>query len=119
MVTFAGRAAPLTILAEETAMPLINLSVKHGRTLEDARARLEQTVSEACERFAAMVQRVEWAADRNSVVVYGAGFEVKMSVDPQDVHIVGDIPLLGRLLGGPVIAGLKGILEQKFQKKLT
>ena len=106
-------------LRKNRTMPLINLSVKHGRTLEDARARLEQTVNEACDKFASLVQRVEWTADRNTAVVYGSGFEVKLSVDAQDVHVVGDIPLLGRLLGGPVIAGLKGILEQKFQKKLT
>ena len=100
-------------------MPLINLSVKHGRTLDDARARLQQTVDEVCAKFAAMVQRVEWADDRNSVTVSGTGFVVEMRVDPQDVHVVGDIPLLGRLLGQPVISGLKGILENKFQKRLT
>ena len=100
-------------------MPLINLSIKHGRTLDEARARLQQTVDEVCTKFASMVQRVEWADDRNSVKVSGTGFVVEMRVDAQDVHVVGDIPLLGRLLGQPVISSLKGILENKFQKRLT
>jgi hypothetical protein len=40
-------------------------------------------------------------------------------VDPQEVHVVGDVPLLGRLLGGPFGAGVKQIVQQSFQKRLT
>ena len=41
-----------------------------------------------------------------------------MWVDVQDVHATGDIPILGELLGGPLAAGLKQIVQQAFQKKL-
>ena len=98
---------------------LITLSVKHGRTLDDARQRLEMTVNQVQSQFATMVDRTEWSSDRNTVRLVGKGFWVEMRVDPTDVHINGDIPILGKLLGGPLTAGLKKIVEKNFQKKLT
>jgi hypothetical protein len=42
-----------------------------------------------------------------------------MSVDAQILHTTGDLPILGRLLGSPLISGLKQIVERTFQKKLS
>lgn len=98
-------------------MSLINLSVKHGRTLEEARARLEVAVAEVSRSFGVLIRRVEWADDRNRVRLEGSGFWVEMWVDPQEVHATGDIPILGGLLGGPLGSGLKQIVQQTFQKK--
>jgi hypothetical protein len=99
-------------------MSLINLSVKHGRTLDEARSRLEAAVTEVRGLFGAMVQRAEWSADRNRVRIDGAGFWVEMTVDEQHVHATGDLPFLGNLLGGPLAGGLKQIVEKTFQKRL-
>ena len=99
-------------------MSLINLSVKHGRTLEEARTKLETTVQEVRTRFSSLVQRVEWAADHNRVKLFGPGYEVEMWVDAQDLHVVGDFPLLGGLLGNPLLSGLKGLIQHNFQKQL-
>src|SRR4051794_9232758 len=98
-------------------MPLINLSVKHNRTLEEAHGRLETAVQEVSGQFGTLVRRVEWAADRSRVRMEGAGFWVEMWVDAQEVHATGDIPLLGGLLGGPLATGLKQIVQQTFQKR--
>jgi hypothetical protein len=65
-----------------------------------------------------MIQRVEWAADRNRVKLDGVGFGVEMSVDAVAFHATGDIPILGRLLSGKLTSGLKQIVERTFQKKL-
>ena len=100
-------------------MPLINLSLKHGRSLEEARSNLETAVHEVQHRFRALVQRVEWSADRRWVRLDGTGFWVELWVDAQEVHVSGDIALLGGLLGGPLASGLKQIVQQVFQKKLT
>ncbi len=100
-------------------MPLINVTVAHGRTLEEARERLETAVHQASAQFGAVIRRVEWAADRNRVTLQGAGIRVEMWVDAQDVHAVGDLPVLGALLGGPFASGLKQIIQQTFQKRLT
>lgn len=97
-------------------MPLINLSVKHGRTLDDARGRLEMAVTDARAKFGLLVQRVEWADDRNSVRMSGTGFSADMRVDENEVHVSVDVPILGRLLGNPVQAGLKGIVQKAFGK---
>lgn len=99
-------------------MPLIDLTVHHGRSLEEARRRLEAAVDEISRRFAALVQRVEWAADRDRVKLEGRGFRVEMRVDAQVVHVTADVPVLGGLLGGQLVSGLKQILQQTFQKQL-
>ena len=104
---------------ESETMALINLSVKHGRTLEEAQRHLETAVREVCSRFKALVQRVEWSADRQQVRIEGMGFWVELWVDTQEVHIRGDIPLLGGLLGKPVADSLKQIVQRTFQKRLT
>jgi hypothetical protein len=99
-------------------MPLINLSMKHGRTLEEARSQLETAIHKVQSQFKALVQRVEWSADRNRVRLDGVGFWVEMWVDAQEVHASGDMPLLSRLLGRPVATALQQIVQQTFQKKL-
>lgn len=99
-------------------MPLINFTVAHGRTLDEARQALERAVNQVSTQFAAMVRRVEWTADRTRVKLDGVGVQLEMWVDAQDVHAVGDIPALGALLGGPLASGLKQIIQQTFQKRL-
>jgi hypothetical protein len=99
-------------------MPLIDLRLQHGQTLEEARRRLEIAVSEVNARFGSMIRRAEWAADRSRVKLDGVGFWLEMSVDAQILHATGDIPILGRLLGSPLISSLKQIVERTFQKKL-
>jgi hypothetical protein len=100
-------------------MALLNLSVKHGTTLDEARAQLEKAVNDVRSTFGALVQRVEWSADRNKVALHGAGFWVEMWVDPAEVHATGDLPALGKLLGSPLASGLKAILKRSFPKQLT
>jgi hypothetical protein len=100
-------------------MSLINLSLKHGRTADEARASLEKAVADVRGMFGAMIQRADWSGDRSKVRLDGAGFWVEMSVDDQHVHATGDIPVLGNLLAGPLGRGLKKVLEDRFQKKLT
>ena len=66
-----------------------------------------------------MVQNVDWSDDRNCVKLTGTGFVVEMRVDATEVHVTGDIPILGKLLSSPLAAGLKQIVQQNFQKPLT
>ena len=100
-------------------MPLINLSIKHGRTLDEAQRQLETAVHEVHSRFQSLVRQVEWSTDRRQVRLDGVGFWVEMRVDAQEVHVSGDIPLLGGLLGSSVASSLKQIVQQTFQKRLT
>ena len=99
-------------------MSLINVSIQHGRTLDDARVQLDQTVQEVSRKFGSLVRRIEWSDDRNGVKLCGPGIQVDMRVDPQHVHVSGDLPLLGNLLGGKVASGLKSILQKTFPKQL-
>jgi hypothetical protein len=99
-------------------MPLLNLTVQHGRTLEEARGGLEKAVQQVSGQFGALIRRVEWSADRYRVKLEGVGLWVEMWVDAQAVHATGDIPILGRLLGRTLTSGLKQIVQQTFQRKL-
>ena len=99
-------------------MPLLNLTVQHGRTLEDARRGLEMAVDRVSRQFGALVQQVQWTADRQRVRFEGVGFWAEMWVDAEAVYATGDIPILGGLLGGRFASGLKQIVQQTFQKKL-
>jgi hypothetical protein len=97
----------------------INLTFKHGKTHEEARTRLAMAVSEIQSRFGPALHRAEWSDNGNAVHLSGTGFEVDARVDAEEVHVKGDIPLIGRLLAGPLIANLKQIVERTFHKRLT
>jgi hypothetical protein len=99
-------------------VPLISLTIQHGRTQEEARRRLETAVHEMSAKFGAVLRQVEWAADRNKVRLEGVGFWVEMWVNAQTVNVIGDAPILSRLLGGPLALRLKQIVERTFQKQL-
>lgn len=109
----------LVLSRESKSMSLISLSLKHGRTLDDARARLETTLADVTSKFGVMIERTEWSADHNAAKIYGRGFEVDLRIDATDLHVTGDIPLFGKLLGSPLMKGIKGSLERTFQKRLT
>jgi hypothetical protein len=99
-------------------MPLISLSVQHGRTQDEARRRLEETVREISTTFGAAVRRVQWTVDRTRARLEGVGFWLEMWVDAQAIHVTGDAPLVGRLLGGRVGSRLRDLVERTLRKQL-
>jgi len=99
-------------------MPLMTLSIQHGRTFDEARRHLETTVHEITSRFGTLVRRVEWSTDRSQVRLEGIGLWINIQVDVQAVYLSADLPVLGRLLGGSVTTRLKEILQRTFQQKL-
>jgi hypothetical protein len=99
-------------------MSLINLSLKHGRSLEEARSHLEAVVYKVHTQFKTLIRQVTWSTDRHRVRLDGLGFWVEMWVDALEVHVSGDLPVLGRLLGSPIATALQRIVQQTFQKKL-
>jgi hypothetical protein len=99
-------------------MPALNLTVRHGRTQDEAKRGLEVAVQRVAGQFGAFVRQVDWAPERDRVKLHGAGFWIEMWVDAQDVHATGDIPVLAGLLGSRLGEGLKQIVQQAFQKKL-
>lgn len=99
-------------------MPVLNLTVQHGRTLAEASRGLEQAVQQVSGQFGALVRRVVWAADRQRVKLEGIGFWVEMWVDAEAVHATGDIPILAGLLGRSFGSNVKHIVQQTFQKRL-
>jgi hypothetical protein len=97
-------------------MPLINVSVQHHRTVEDARAHLASVVAETRGKFGPMIRRVDWAPDRDSVAMSGVGFRIDMRVDPESIHVTGDIPLVSGLLGGSMAKRIEGVVRDALEK---
>jgi Putative polyhydroxyalkanoic acid system protein (PHA_gran_rgn) len=97
-------------------MPLISVSLAHGQSLDEARRRLGAVSSEIADRFG--IRHVEWSADRSRVTLVGTGARVDIWVDVREVHVTGDIPALAGLLSGPLILGIRQILDEAFLKRL-
>jgi transposase-like protein len=100
-------------------MSLMKFSVKHERNLNEAKQVLEQTVDDVNKHFAMLINKVEWNIDRTDVKIDARGANVHAWVDAVEVHLTCDVPLLGKLLGGPVVDKLKGLVQDRFQKNLT
>jgi hypothetical protein len=93
-------------------MSPLNLSVKHGQTWDVARSNFVRGIEAARTRFGMWIKRVDWSADRTSAQLSGPGFTVEMSVDAQEVHARGDLPIFARLLEGPI----KAFLQKTFAR---
>ena len=100
-------------------MSQMKFSVKHERTLEDAKQVLRSTVDDVTKHFSMLVDNVEWNEDKSDVQIAAKGAAVHVWVDAVEVHLTCDVPLLSKLLGAPVVEKLKGLVEDRFQKKLT
>lgn len=98
-------------------MPLFHVSVRHGHTPEEARARLAAAVDQVKARFGPMVRKVEWSADRASVTVAGSAVVLDLRVDADEVHVSGDIPAIGAIFGRPIEEGVRQIVHQAFSKR--
>lgn len=99
-------------------MSFITLSMKHGRTSDEARDRLSAAVGDIRKLLGAMVRTTSWSHDRSKVRIDGVGFWLEMSVDSEDITASGDVPLLGGILGGPLRSVLYQAVQQTTQKQL-
>jgi len=100
-------------------MSLVNLSLQHGSTLAEARSQLGRSMAEMQRRFGPFLSRTTWSDDNTRVLLVGTGCEIEVWVDAAQIHLRGDIPLLAKLFGDKLIGGIKTLLEQDFQKRLT
>jgi len=97
-------------------MPLISVTVAHGQTVDEAQRRLEAAVQEASARLG--LRSVQWSDDRRHATLEGLGARVDIWVEAEVVRVTGDLPAVGALLGGPITAGLKQIVERTFRRQL-
>ena len=99
-------------------MSVIDFSMEHGASLDEARRRLRTAVSQVQGMFPAVVQSVSWSPDETSVKLIGKGFDLQLRVDAVRIYASGNVTLLGGLLSGKLAAGLKQILQRTVAKRL-
>lgn len=100
-------------------MGLIEFSIAHQQTFEQAQAKLKTVVEDVQRTAGPLLGRVEWSADGSSAKLFGPGIEVQLTVDPQRLSVVGDIPLVGKLLGNKLLQTIKGRVEDTFQRRIS
>ena len=83
-------------------MAALNMSVKHGQTVEAARANFDAGISRAEAKFGAYIKTIEWSDDRTAATLKGPGFEVNLKVDADSVHATGHVPFFFKLFEGQV-----------------
>jgi hypothetical protein len=95
------------------AMAELNMSMKHGQSLEAARGNFERAIVAAQAEHGRWIRQVEWADDRSSAILSGPAYQVTLSFDDQNVYARGRVPLAFRLLEGP----LRRFVEQTLKKR--
>lgn len=100
-------------------MSTMNFSVKHERGIDEAKQALEQTVDDVSKHFAMLVNNIVWNDEHTDVRIDAKGADIHAWVDAEKVYLTCDVPLLSKLLGGPVVEQLKAVVEDRFQKNLT
>jgi hypothetical protein len=81
----------------------LNITVKHGQTLEAARANFHKAITEAHAEHGRWIRQVEWSDDQSSAVLSGPSYRITLSFDDQNVYARGNVPLAIKLLvEGPV-----------------
>lgn len=97
-------------------MSMINMRMKHGRSLEEAKAALAQTVREIQTRFAPLLHRIQWDPQSTKVRLEGTGFWAELWVDPLEAHGTGDISMFAGLFGGGL--NLNQLFQSTFENAL-
>lgn len=89
----------------------ISKSHKHGLSLDEAKAKTEQIVTDVKSEFPSLVDSIDWNSDKTSAKVKGKAFEGDFRVDESAVSI--DINL--KMLAKP----FKGKIEEKISSRIS
>ncbi len=92
-------------------MAQLDMAVEHGQTLEAARENFEKAIAAARTKYGTWIRRMDWSPDRTAVSVAGIGFDVRLSYDDRKVYARGTIPMVLKLLEGPIWAFVAQALE--------
>jgi hypothetical protein len=80
----------------------MNMTVKHGQPKDSVQANFEKVVAEAQATHSHWVRHVEWSSDRTSATLTGPACKVTLSIDDENVHARGKVPLPAKWLEGSV-----------------
>jgi hypothetical protein len=95
-------------------MALINFSIQHKLSHEEAKARLASAAGEVRKRYGPLVQQAEWSADREVLTVRASGAVAEMHAEADRVHATIDVPVLSGLLGGRMTETIKDIVRRQL-----
>jgi hypothetical protein len=94
-------------------MAEMNMSVKHGLSLDAARVNFERSITTAQAEHGRWIKGVDWSPDRSSAVLTGPGYRVTLSFDEENVYARGTISLALKLLERPIRRFVEQTLERQ------
>ena len=59
----------------------LNITVKHGQTLEAARASFQKAITQVHAEHNRWIRHVEWSADQSSAVLSGPSYQITLSFE--------------------------------------
>lgn len=89
----------------------ISVSHEHGMTLDEAKEKTEQIVTDVKSEFPSLVDQINWNSDKTSAEVKGKAFSGQFAVNASHMSI--DIKL--KLLARP----FKAKIEEKIQERIV
>ncbi len=67
-------------------MPLINLSVRHGQSLEEAQSRLQTAVDKVMSQFGALIRQVVWSTDQDPAADLPETADLRPNKKQESIH---------------------------------
>lgn len=83
-------------------MARVDIAMDHGQSQVTAQANFERAIAKAQAQFGRWIHRADWSETRDSVHMSGRGFNVELSYDEQKVYARGSVPLVFKLIEGPI-----------------
>ncbi len=96
-------------------MAQLNMSFKHGRGWDEARANFQSAIERARADHERWIHAVEWSDDRTSAALSGPSYRVVLVVDPTHVRATGQVPLAIKLLEPAVRRYVERILRDQSE----
>ncbi len=88
----------------------ISVSHDHGLSLDEAKEKTEQIVTDVKSEFPSLVDSIKWNADMTSANVKGKAFSGQFAVDDARMSIDIDLKFLAR--------PFKSKIEEKIQERI-
>ena len=89
----------------------ISISHDHGMSLEDAKSKTEQIVTDVKDQFPSLVDSIDWNDDRTQADLKGKGFSGVFRVDETAMSIAIKLKLFAK--------PFKGKVQEKIQGRIT
>ena len=92
----------------------ISVSKAHGLTLDEAKAKTSQIVTDVKAEFPALINKIDWNSDNTKATVKGKAFTGDFTVDSTNMNIDIKLKMLAKPFKSKVEEKIKERMEKYF-----